>query len=157
MWRVFPGDLESQIPPPLEWPTLAGGPERTFFNPNERLLTPETAPNLIERWRFPTDAVVTSSPTVATVELPGRGRTRAVFFSSWDGHVYALDWATGAELWRFEYEDQPGASYPAGGSATVADAGGRRIVLIGAGEKLYALDAATGSRGLAVRRGHGLS
>ena len=68
---LFPGDLQSQIPPSLEWPTLAGGPERTFFNPNERLLTPETAPNLIERWRFPTDAVVTSSPAVATVELPG--------------------------------------------------------------------------------------
>jgi outer membrane protein assembly factor BamB len=141
---LFPGDLQSAIPPALEWPTLAGGPERRFFNANEHTLTSANASSLIERWRFPTGAVVTSSPTIASVDLPGRGRTRAVFFSSWDGHVYALDWATGAELWRFAYEDQPGASFPGGGSVTVADVGGRRVALFGAGEKVYALDAASG-------------
>jgi outer membrane protein assembly factor BamB len=152
---LFPGDLQSSIPPPLEWPTLAGGPERRFFNAGETDLTAATAPGLIERWHFRTEAVITSSPAIATVNLPGRGWTRVVYFSAWDGNVYALEWATGAELWRFAYEDQPGASFPAGGSATVADVDGRRLVFIGAGEMLYAIDAATGAEAWRFAAGTG--
>jgi outer membrane protein assembly factor BamB len=143
---VLPGGLEPDEPPlPLEWPTLAGGDRRQFSNGDETALTAETAPQLVERWRFRTEAVVTSSPSVATVDLPGAGPTRAVFFTSWDGYVYALDWATGRELWRFAWEAQPGASFPAAGSPTVADLDGRRAVVVGAGETMYAVDAATGA------------
>ncbi len=143
---IFPGNLQPDTPLPLEWPTLAGGPERLFFNANEHWLTPQSAPQLIERWRFDTDAVVTSSPSIATIRSPGSGaEQRVVFASSWDRHLYALDWASGTELWRFEWEDQPGASFPGAGSPTVADVGGQRLVLFGAGEHLYALDAATGA------------
>ena len=141
---LFPGDLETAAGPRAEWPTLAGGARRQFFNGREQYLTPETAPGLIERWRFPTGAVVTASPTVATVARAG-GPQRLVFVSSWDGNLYALDWASGTEVWRFGWEDQPGASFPAAGSATVADVDGTRLVLFGAGEHLYALDAATGA------------
>jgi outer membrane protein assembly factor BamB len=42
-------------------------------------------------------------------------------------------------------EEQPGASFPAAGSPTVTDVDGARVVLFGAGEHLYALDAATGA------------
>ena len=142
---LFPGDLEASTPPPLEWPTLAGGPHRTFFNANETQLTAQTAPQLIEKWRFPTKAVVTSSPSVATVEIPNRGRTRAAFFSSWDGNIYAVDWATGKELWHFAWPDQPGASFLAAGSPTVTDVDSARVVLVGVGETMYALDAVTGT------------
>ena len=99
----------------------------------------------MERWRFPTGAVVTASPSIATVTLPAGSSTRAVFVPSWDGFVYAIDWDDGSELWRFAWEDQPGASFPAAGSVTVADVGGRRTVFVGAGEHVYALDAATGA------------
>ncbi len=142
---LFPGDLEAMTPPALEWPTLAGGPHRTFFNANEKRLTAPTASQLIEKWRFPTKAVVTSSPSVATVDLPNRGRVRVAFFSSWDGNVYAVDWASGKELWHFVWPDQPGASFPAAGSPTVTDVDGARVVLVGVGETMYALDAATGA------------
>jgi len=145
---LLPGDLEPDEPPlPLEWPTLAGGHDRQFFNPDETKLTPATAGGLVERWRFRTDAVVTSSPSVATVDLPGphAGPTRLAFFTSWDGFVYALDWSTGAERWRFAWEAQPGSSFPASGSPTIADVAGQRTVFVAAGETMYALDAATGA------------
>ena len=32
----LPGRSRGDDPPPLEWPTLAGGPERQFFNPTRR-------------------------------------------------------------------------------------------------------------------------
>jgi outer membrane protein assembly factor BamB len=140
------GDLEPDEPRlPLEWPSLAGGDQRRFFNTDETDLTAQSAPQLIERWRFRTEAVVTSSPSVATVDLPRKGPTRTVFFTSWDGNVYALDWATGRERWRFAWDPQPGASFPAAGSPTIADLAGRRTVVVGAGETMYALDAATGA------------
>ena len=145
---LLPGDLEPDAPPlPADWPTLAGGHDRRFFNPDETHLTPATAGGLVERWRFRTGAVVTSSPTVATVDLPGphAGPTRLAFFTSWDGFVYALDWSTGAERWRFAWEDQPGSSFPAAGSPTIADVAGQRTVFVAAGETMYALDAATGA------------
>ncbi len=141
---VVDGDLELGPAPALEWPTLAGGDRRRFFNPNEQYLTPDTAPDLIERWRFETDAVVTSSPSVATVALPD-GPRRVVFVSSWDRNLSALDWATGQPIWQFQWEDQPGASFPGAGSPTVADVDGDRLVIFGAGEYVYALDAATGA------------
>ena len=141
---IVAGDLEADGGPPLDWPTLAGGNRRRFFNPDERWLTAESAPDLIERWRFDTNAVVTSSPSVATIALPG-GPRRVVFVSSWDRRLYALDWATGEQIWQYTWEDQPGASFPGAGSATVADVDGRRLVIFGAGEHVYALDAATGT------------
>ncbi len=141
---LFSGDLEPDAGLPLEWPTLAGGAHRRFFNATERDLTAATAPNLIERWRYETEAVVTASPTIATVDRAD-GPRRLVFVSSWDGRLDALDWATGREVWRFAWEDQPGASFPGAGSATVADVDGDRLVIFGAGEYVYALDAATGA------------
>ena len=142
---LFDGDLGQPDPDPYEWPTLAGGDERQFFNPDEHAITPENAADLIERWRFPTGAVVTASPSVATVDIIGRGPTRTVFASSWDRHVYAIDWATGQELWRFEWEDQPGASFPGAGSVTIEQIDGVPIAFFGAGEKVYALDARSGA------------
>ncbi len=141
---IFAGNLQPDRPLPLAWPTHAGGPERRFFNPDEEWLTPETAPTLIEKWRFDTNAVVTASPSVATVTRFGEDR-QVVFAVSWDYHLYALDFERGTLLWSFEWEDQPGASFPGAASPTVADVGGRRLVFFGAGEHLYALDAATGA------------
>lgn len=128
-----------------DWPTLAGGPSRTFFNPNEQWLKRDRVDDLVEKWRFPTDAVVTSSPSVAPVEMADGNTRRIVFASSWDGFFYAIDFITGEEVWRFAWEDQPGASFPAAGSVSVADVEGQRLAIVAAGQIIYALDAATGA------------
>ncbi len=142
---IAPGNLETPDTQVPDWPTLAGGADRRFFNPHESWLTPSTAGNLVEKWRFEADAVVTASPSIAPVEMPGGVTRRVVFVSSWDGFIYAIDFDSGDEIWRHAWEDQPGSSFPAAGSATVTDVDGERIVLIGAGEILYAIEAATGT------------
>jgi outer membrane protein assembly factor BamB len=139
----LPGDL--QVDPAREWRSYAGGPERKFYGPEESILTPENVGLLRERWRFPTGAVVTGSPAVAVVELPGEGPTQVVYFQSWDGFVYAVRLADGSEVWRFATDPHPGASFPGAASPHVEDVGGSPRVFIASGETMYALDAASGA------------
>jgi len=64
---------------------------------------------------------------------------------SWDSYFYALDAATGEELWRFKTGEDPDIHNQVGiqSSATVAD----RIVYFGCRDSnLYALDVATGNK-----------
>ncbi|MGH7894045.1 MAG: PQQ-binding-like beta-propeller repeat protein, partial [Candidatus Binatia bacterium] len=136
---VLPGNLQ-----PTEWRSYAGGPERQFFQHDELSLTRRNVAQLAERWRFPTNAIVTASPAVARVDLPGEGPTQVLYLTSWDGFVYAVRLADGSEVWRFATDEQPGASFPYASSVDVAEVGGRLQVHVGAGEVLYAIDAATG-------------
>jgi outer membrane protein assembly factor BamB len=136
---VLPGNLETK-----EWPTYAGGPERQFFNHDEQTLSRRDVAQLAERWRFPTGAIVTASPAVAQVDLPNEGPTRVVFLQSWDDFVYALRLDDGSEVWRFATDPHPGASFPNASSVDVAEVEGRLQVHVGAGEILYAIDAASG-------------
>ena len=156
---VVPGRPRvARSPAPLEWPTLGGGDGAAVL---QRRRTPahrgRPRRNLIERWRFRTDAVITSSPMRRDASTcPVVDRMRAVFFSSWDGHVYALDWATGAELWRFAWEDQPGASFPAAGSLTVTDVDGDPHRARRRGRERLRARRRDRYRTLALRRGHRL-
>jgi outer membrane protein assembly factor BamB len=128
-----------------EWRELGGNLSRTYFNPDETAINRDTARRLVPRWRFLTGAVVTSSPIVADVTLPDRGKTKLVFASSWDGNLYALTARDGELVWSYAYKPHPGASYPQASSPTVADVGGNRLVVVGSGMTIYALDAATGT------------
>jgi outer membrane protein assembly factor BamB len=134
---LLPGDLSL-------WPTYGGSPERKFFNREESILGPANVGDLRVRWRFPTQSIVTGSPTAALVEVAGEGRIEVVYFLSWDLNVYALRLSDGSELWHFETEDQPGASFPATASVDVSEIGGQPRVFVGQGETFYSLDAATG-------------
>jgi outer membrane protein assembly factor BamB len=69
----------------------------------------------------------------------------AVYFGSGDGNIYALDAATGKELWRFKTGDDRDIHNQVGiqSSATVADG----VVYFGCRDSnLYALDAVTGQK-----------
>lgn len=136
---VQPGDLQQ-----TEWLTLAGGPERRFDNPGESLLNLLNVGRLAVRWKVPTPKVVTGSPSVAAVDLPGEGLSQVVYFQSWDLGVYAVRLSDGSLLWRFETEDQPGASFPSTASVHVEKVAGRDLAIVGQGHNLYALDAVTG-------------
>ena len=136
---IFPGNLEK-----TQWRTYAGSPARRFFNPGETTLTPANVMRLRERWRFQTGAIITASPSVAAVFVPGEGVIQVVYFQAWDRNVYAVRLADGSELWRFTTEDHPGASFPQSGSIDVTRIGNRDRVFVGSGEIVYALDAVTG-------------
>ena len=148
---VLPGNLE-----PTQSRTLGGSEKRLYFNSQESTITAQNVSQLVTRWTFVTAAIVTGSPSAAFVNLPGEGRVQLVFFQDWggtdaqtgttaSGNVYAVRLSDGSQLWRFRADDQPGASYPGAGSATIAEIDGTDTLLIGSGETLYALDAATGT------------
>lgn len=128
-----------------EWLTLGGSVRRTYFNPRERAITAATAPQLINKWRYPASGMITAQAVVTWVELPGEGRTQIVVFSSWDGYVYALRTENGSRVWRYQRKPQPGAFYPFSGSPTIAWIDGEQRVYVPGGETLYCLDATTGA------------
>jgi outer membrane protein assembly factor BamB len=131
-----------------EWRAYAGGPLRQFFNAREKKLKRSTLPDLRERWRFPTNAIITGSPVVARVEVPGEGAIQVVYFSSWDQNVYAVRLSDGSKLWHFTADAQPGSTYPGAASGLVERVGSgqdaREVLFMPWGEVLYALDAVTG-------------
>ena len=137
---VLAGNLES-----AEWRTLGRTPERKYFNPDETTITAANVAQLVRRWEFPTTAIVTSSASVATIDLPGEGRTPLAVFQDWNGVVYAVRIADGTQAWSFQADPQPGAGYPGAASATIERVDGQDRVFIAHGETMYALDAATGT------------
>ncbi len=136
---VRPGNLEQS-----EWLTYAGSAARKFFNPDETILNENTVAGLAPRWAFPAQAVITGSPSVAAVDLPGEGLTQVVYFLSWDRTVYALRLSDGSEVWRFVTDTQPGAAFEDAGSVHVEKLDNRDRIFIGAGEMMYSIDAVTG-------------
>jgi polyvinyl alcohol dehydrogenase (cytochrome) len=123
----------------------AGGPRRLFFNPAETSITSVNVTALRVKWTYLTRAVVTASPAVVTLDLPGERRTAVAFLASWDGGLYALRVRDGTLLWRFAMADQPGASFPEASSVDVETVDGRARVFVGGGETLYAVDAVSGT------------
>lgn len=126
------------------WPMYGANPERTFFNPSEQRLTRTTVASLRPKWVYRTGAVVTASPSVAWVDVPGEGRIKVVYVPSWDGHLYALRARNGSRLWSYRMKQHPGASYPQASSPLVAHVAGETRVYVGGGMTMYCLAAATG-------------
>jgi outer membrane protein assembly factor BamB/mono/diheme cytochrome c family protein len=139
----------------IEWPTYAGGPRRLFFNPAETQITAANVGDLSIKWRFPTGAIITGSPSVVTLDIPGEGQISIAFIQSWDYNVYAVRVRNGTELWRFTTDVQPGASYPNVGAVHVSDIDGVPAVFAGAGQTMYSLDAVTGTENWRFNTGTG--
>ena len=138
------GDGRDEAPTAGEWPMFSGNLARTGYNADETLITKETAPRLVEKWKFPTEGPVAASPVVATVDLD-EGPVRLVVAGSYDGNIYAIRAGDGTEVWRYAVKPHAGVSYGAVGStAAIAEVDGGQRVFVGAGETLYAIDAATG-------------
>ncbi len=126
------------------WPTYGFSQERTFFNPMENHITPENVGSLRFKWRYRTGAIVTASPTVAYVDVPGEGRIKVVYVASWDGNFYALRAENGSRLWSYRMKPHPGSSYPQAASAEVATVAGEQRVYVAGGMTVYCFQAATG-------------
>ncbi len=137
---LLPGNLNALN----DWPTYAGSYNRLFYNPDEHTITNDNVSQLEEAWAFPTGAVITGSPSVASVNIPGEGVTQVVYFQSWDLSIYAVRMLDGSKLWEFETVEQPGSSFPSTASVDISNIDGRDIAFIGAGHIMYAIDAVTG-------------
>jgi outer membrane protein assembly factor BamB len=106
------------------WAQFRYSATHTGINPVENMLSRSSVARLGLDWSFRTGGGVFSSPAVAGGVL---------YIGAEDGHVYALNAATGAKRW----------SFPAGTDSSPAVANG--VVYIGSGN-MYALNAATGAR-----------
>jgi outer membrane protein assembly factor BamB len=100
-----------------------------------------------ERWTVETGGAVKSSPAVVDDPLgpqtPATGGT--VFVGSDDGDVYALDGATGEQLWTFA-TDGPVRSSPTVVDISVDGSPADWTVFVGSNDdSVYAIDAATGT------------
>ncbi len=101
-------------------------------------LDPETGK---ARWQFPTTDHIYSSPALAADE---EGNTRALYFGSADGTLYALN-TQGEVLWTYDTGDTIRSSPAVGPAPEEQD--GHDIVYVGCGNgKLYAVDGNTGIR-----------
>lgn len=127
-----------------EWATYGQNQQRTFFNANETRITKDNVASMRYKWRYLTGAIVTASPTVAYVDVPGEGRVKIVFIASWDGNFYALRASNGSRLWSFAMKPQPGGSFPYAASAEVTTVAGEQRVYVAGGMTVYCFAAASG-------------
>lgn len=127
-----------------QWTTYGGSRLRTFFNPHETGITRANVARMRLKWEYLTAAIVTASPTVAYIDVPGEGSIAVLFIASWDGNLYALRASNGSQLWHFTMKPHPGASYPQAASAEVAVVDGEQRVYAAGGMTVYCLSAATG-------------
>jgi polyvinyl alcohol dehydrogenase (cytochrome) len=104
---------------------------------------PDTASagRMVPRWFFHADDVVTASPAIVQ---------GTVYVGDWNGRFYALDLKTGGVHWSTllgrgrtdgNADLHTGAYGEITSSASVITLGGRRVVFVGGGGSLYALDA----------------
>lgn len=155
LYYIFGGLL---FPRPLLWPTYAGGPRRLFFNPSERQITKGNVSELAIKWQFQTDAIITAPAIIYPIKLNGKGRKEpVVFIQSWDNHLYALRVSDGSEIWRFQADVQPGASFPNVASAHIEKVDGELRLFFPAGETMYALEPKNGQEIWRFHAGTGCS
>lgn len=122
---------------------------RTFSTECPTSISPQSTPSLIPAWTVKTPKTVTASPVVDN---------GTVYVGDWSAQFYALRLSDGKERWRFQAEAAPGAAFgPIVSSAAVTDTGDRRLVIFGAGPRLYALDADTGQQVWVVDLSRGLA
>lgn len=136
-----------------DWGMYGAGLGRTFSTTCPTSINTTTARTLVPAWTVRMPRTMTAAPAVV-------GGT--VYVGDWSGTMYALRATNGSERWRFRTESSPGAAFgPIVSSAAVADVrtGGstRRLVIFGAGPRVYAVDANTGTQAWVVDRSNGLA
>ena len=83
----------------VQWPVAGQGATNLRSQPAETYLSAANAGSLIPKWIFTTSGDVSATPTVGTT---------AVFVPDWDGNLFAIDLATGSQLWSHQISEYDG-------------------------------------------------
>ncbi len=129
-----------------DWPEYGRTHARTFSYdcPGSRI-TRGSVSGLRTAWSFKTARAVTATPAVVD---------GVVYVGDWSGTMYAL--RDGMRVWAFKAAAAPAAAFgPIVSSAAIADVRGRRLVIFGAGPRVYALDARDGRQAWVYDRSRG--
>ena len=130
--------------PNLDWPQYLHGPQHSSVSPDQAFTT-SNAGAATQKWHWPPagqSVVLDASPTV----VAGR-----VYIGAQSGQFYALNAATGAQLWKRALDTNPATTCGRvrGISATAAvlpdPVTGTSTVYVSGARNLYALNAATGA------------
>ena len=135
------------------WGMYGADVGRTFSTECPTAISPANARTLAPAWTVQVPSTVTASPVVV-------GGT--VYVGDWGGTMHALQLSDGRRKWAFQSAPAPGASFgPIVSSAAVAEVSvagtTRRLVIFGAGARLYAVDATTGAQVWQLDRTAGLA
>lgn len=79
------------VVPAGQWPKFHYDLASTGFNPRETILSPSTVGDLSVKWAYGTGAAIGATPAIVA---------GVVYSADLDGTVFAVDAATGAEVWR---------------------------------------------------------
>ncbi len=148
---IRPTALPEPVPPPpptqaasARWTTFGRDMQRTGYNPNENVLSPQTVPGLKPRWAVDVGGPVLTQPLVYN---------GLVYVANMNGGVFALNATTGAGVWSVQLPavqttcDDFAASGGVVGvlaTPTIDTTQNRMFVTAGDGT-LHALDTATGN------------
>jgi hypothetical protein len=127
-----------------DWPTFGFDGQRTGYNPQEMILSPQTVPSLQFQWGVNLGAPMTAQP------IEGNG---VVYAATWAGMIYAIDPLSGSIVWS----KQLGATqtscndFAANGDIVgiigtpTIDTPNGRIFVVSGDDLLHALDPGTGN------------
>jgi outer membrane protein assembly factor BamB len=134
-----------------DWRTYGFNLQRTGENPFERTLTPRTVAGLHLLWSFDLNAVTVMQPVVATGVLVNDVAKDLVYMGAEHGDLYAIDIATGTQVWQrnlgsqqTQCYDLPGGIFGVSGSPFI-DRTNNRMFVVGGDGNMYALDLSTGA------------
>jgi len=98
-----------------DWLTYGHDPQRSGNAAGESVITTTSAKNLALKWSAGLDGKVTAQPLFVSATVVG-GQTRDVVVAATAANsVYALDAATGAQLWRKNFGPSSGSEVIPGG------------------------------------------
>ena len=124
----------------VEWPVAGQGAGNLRDQPAESYAGTGNAASLVAKWVFTTGSDVSATPTVGT---------SAIFVPDWAGNLFAIDLATGAQLWSHQVSEYDGF---AGAVSRVSPALYSSSLIIGdyisvthGGANVMSVDQATGS------------
>jgi outer membrane protein assembly factor BamB len=129
--NAFPGANHGAKSRSVNWPEFGFIPSGGRFNPHERMLSPSNVHRLHVLWSTVTGcngSICGGSSAAVANEV--------VYVGSYNGNAYALNAATGAEVW----------SFLTGGEAFSTPAVVNGVVYVGSNDQnVYALNAITGA------------
>src|SRR5258708_10032907 len=97
LFLVFVTFTSAQI---VEWPVAGQGATNWRSQPAESYLGAANVGSLVPKWIFTTGGDVSATPTVGPT---------AVFVPDWAGNIFAIDLATGAQIWSHQVSEFDGS------------------------------------------------
>ena len=139
-----------------DWPTFGHDPQRSGWAFEESKLTPEDVSQLELKWKTqvknePKSLTALTAPVVASDVVTTSGIKTLVYVAGSGDHLYALDAATGNQVWKIDFDshvlpkDAGMWLCPNGINATpVIDRSTNSIYAVAVDGRLYGLDLGTG-------------